>query len=231
MLEAGDPASIIAATVFAPVSVEALRARGLLSASELEAALATVARAGDWAFAPAWLEETSDAVVARLQARAEESPLEPGLAATAELLPAEPWAAAILPLLPIERRGGTRISRASSGRSVREGRLLPSSIASSAKLAWPRSGRRRRATRFLEAEGRVVRLGDGFVVSAAAYEGARGLVVGECRSAGEITLARFRDLAGIGRRDAQLLLERLDQDGVTRRLGDRRVLRRVGRDD
>ena len=37
--------------------------------------------------------------------RAEESPLEPGLA-VAELLPAEPWAPAILPLLPIERRGG-----------------------------------------------------------------------------------------------------------------------------
>ena len=39
------------------------------------------------------------------EARADESPLEPGLAA-AELLPAEPWAAAVLPLLPVERRGG-----------------------------------------------------------------------------------------------------------------------------
>ena len=71
-----------------------------------------------------------------------------------------------------------------------------------------------------------MRLGDGFVVSAAAYERARELVVTECGVAGEIVLARFRDLAGVGRRDAQLLLERLDQDGVTRRLGDRRVLRR-----
>ena len=48
----------------------------------------------------------------------------------------------------------------------------------------------------------------------------------ECGSAGEISLARFRDLAGVGRRDAQLLLERMDVDGVTRRIGDRRVLRR-----
>ena len=70
-----------------------------------------------------------------------------------------------------------------------------------------------------------MRLGDGFVVSAAAYARARELVVAECSAAGEIALARFRDLAGVGRRDAQLLLERLDQDGVTRRLGDRRVLR------
>jgi hypothetical protein len=52
------------------------------------------------------------------------------------------------------------------------------------------------------------------------------LVVAECEGAGGIALARFRDLAGCGRRDAQLLLERLDADGVTRRVGDRRVLRR-----
>ena len=51
----------------------------------------------------------------------------------------------------------------------------------------------------------------------------------EAAAAGEITLARFRDLAGVGRRDAQLLLERMDVDGVTRRVGDRRVLRRAAR--
>ena len=70
--------------------------------------------------------------------------------------------------------------------------------------------------RFLERDGRLVRLGDGWAVSAAAYERARTLVVAECETAGEIALARFRDLAGCGRRDAQLLLERLDADGVTR---------------
>ena len=48
-------------------------------------------------------------------------------------------------------------------------------------------------------------------------------------AAGEITLSRFRDLAGVGRRDAQLLLERMDVDGLTRRIGDRRVLRRAAR--
>jgi selenocysteine-specific elongation factor len=83
--------------------------------------------------------------------------------------------------------------------------------------------------RYLEGEGRLVRLGDGFAVSSTAFQRARELVVAECTTAGEISLARFRDLAGVGRRDAQLLLERLDQDGVTRRLGDRRVLRRAGR--
>jgi selenocysteine-specific elongation factor len=81
--------------------------------------------------------------------------------------------------------------------------------------------------RFLEANGRLVRLGDGFAIGANGYEVAKEVLLGECRVAGEITLARFRDLAGVGRRDAQLLLERFDQDGLTRRIEDRRVLRRA----
>ena len=81
--------------------------------------------------------------------------------------------------------------------------------------------------RFLESSGRLVRLGDGYAIGAGAYEEARDVMLSECRASGEITLARFRDLAGTGRRDAQLLLERFDQDGLTRRVGDRRVLRRA----
>ena len=72
----------------------------------------------------------------------------------------------------------------------------------------------------------LVRLGDGYVVGADAFEIARDVVLVECAAQGGITLARFRDLAGTGRRDAQLLLERLDAEGVTRRVGERRVLRR-----
>ena len=55
------------------------------------------------------------------------------------------------------------------------------------------------------------------------------MLVDECTAAGRITLARFRDLLGIGRRTAQLLLERFDADGLTRRVGDERVLRRAAR--
>jgi selenocysteine-specific elongation factor len=72
-----------------------------------------------------------------------------------------------------------------------------------------------------------VRLGDGYAVGAEAFEVARDVVIVECAAEGGITLARFRDLVGTGRRDAQLLLERLDADGVTRRVGERRVLRRA----
>ena len=41
-----------------------------------------------------------------------------------------------------------------------------------------------------------------------------------------ITLAGFRDALGASRKTAQLLLERYDADGLTRRVGDERVLRR-----
>ena len=64
------------------------------------------------------------------------------------------------------------------------------------------------------------------MISASAYDDARALVATECEATGSIALARFRDLLGIGRRAAQLILERLDADGVTRRAGEERVLRK-----
>ncbi len=83
-----------------------------------------------------------------------------------------------------------------------------------------------RAAAALESEGRLVRVGDGFALERAAYERARELVVSECAREGTITLARARDLLGESRRNAQLVLERLDGDGVTLRVGDERRLRR-----
>ena len=86
----------------------------------------------------------------------------------------------------------------------------------------------RRLAAFLEREGRLVRLAAGdAAVGAPAYDAARNAVVEECERAGSITLARARDLLGVGRGSAQLLLERMDADGVTRRIGNERVLRRA----
>ena len=85
--------------------------------------------------------------------------------------------------------------------------------------------------RFLEEQGTLVRVGDGYAVSRAAYDDARTTLVNECKTAGRITLARFRDLLGVGRRTAQLLLERFDADGLTRRVGNERVLRRSAVED
>jgi selenocysteine-specific elongation factor len=76
---------------------------------------------------------------------------------------------------------------------------------------------------FLEDQGRLKRVGDGFAVSAELYD--RGFAA--LRELSPITLAAFRDALGISRRSAQLLLERFDADGFTRRVGDERVLRRT----
>ena len=229
LLEQGDPRSIVLALVHAPVRVDDLAAGALLGGAELEEGLDAVQVVDGWAFSDAWLEETTVRVEERLRARAEDAPLDPGLS-LAELLPGEPWAPAVLPLLPVERRGGIAYLPGAAARlgARAEAAEALERVVVAAGLATTKADDPELA-RFLEADGRLVRLGEGHVVSAGAYEVAQDLVRTECASAGEITLARFRDLAGVGRRDAQLLLERMDVDGLTRRLGDRRVLRRSAR--
>jgi selenocysteine-specific elongation factor len=75
-----------------------------------------------------------------------------------------------------------------------------------------------------EAE-RVVRLGKGQHVHTDALAEVERVVREICEAEGEIGLARLRDELGIGRRHAQVLLERLDSDRVTLRVGDARRLR------
>jgi selenocysteine-specific elongation factor len=74
-------------------------------------------------------------------------------------------------------------------------------------------------------DGRV-RLPGGIDLDETELARARELVVGECEREGTITLARARDLLGTSRRAAQAILERLDNDRVTLRIGDSRRLRR-----
>ncbi len=227
LLEEGDPASIVRALVHAPVPVETVAARALLGGAELEEGLDAVRVVDGWAFSDAWLDETAATVESRLRERADASPLDPGVP-VAELLPSEPWAAGVLALLPFERRGPKAYlpgGSATLGARAEAAEALEATLAAAGLSATKVEDAE--LARYLEGEGRLVRLGDGFAVSAGAYEVARDLVSTEAAAAGEITLARFRDLAGVGRRDAQLLLERMDVDGLTRRIGDRRVLRRA----
>lgn len=74
-------------------------------------------------------------------------------------------------------------------------------------------------------DGRI-RLPGGLVLTRQELERARDLVVAECEQEDTITLARARDLLGTSRRTAQAILERLDGDRVTLRIGDSRRLRR-----
>jgi selenocysteine-specific elongation factor len=227
LLGEGDPASIVRALVHEPVPVEAVAARALLAGAELEEGLDAVRVVDGWAFSDTWLEDTAARVATQLRKRAERSPLDPGMP-LAELLPNEPWATSVLGLLPVERRGPKAYLpgvAAGLGERSDAARELAAALDRAGLVATKVDDPE--LARFLEADGSVVRLGDGYAVAAGAYEVARDLVATEAATAGEITLARFRDLAGVGRRDAQLLLERMDVDGFTRRVGDRRVLRRV----
>jgi selenocysteine-specific elongation factor len=203
----------IAATVHAPVRVDSLR-------HLLDGEPEGLERAGEWVFAPAWLEELERDLRARI---ATADPIDPGVA-----LPAGEWTTDVLPLLPFERRGAKLYlpgAVASLGAREAEAAELERVLVSAGVRATKVEDGE--LARFLETHGRLVRLGPEHAVSAEAYGLARQALVVECRAAGEITLGRFRDLVGIGRRDAQLLLERFDSDGITRRVGDRRVLRRA----
>jgi selenocysteine-specific elongation factor len=79
-------------------------------------------------------------------------------------------------------------------------------------------------------QGRAVRAGRELAFTAEAFEQARAATVELAGAAGAVTLAQLRDRLGISRKYAQALLEALDAHGITRRIGDERVLRRRGRE-
>ncbi|MDX6407455.1 MAG: selenocysteine-specific elongation factor [Gaiellaceae bacterium] len=171
---------------------------------------------GSWSFSDAWLEELRSQYERRLDAA---DPLDPGVPA-----PTQGWAPAVLPRLGLERRGA-KLYRVGAEASLGEREREAADVEARLGLE-PVKVEDVALARFLEQQGRLVRAGDGYALSPAAYERARDVLLGELEAAGTITLARFRDLLGVSRKTAQLLLERFDADGVTRRKGDERVLRR-----
>ena len=145
----------------------------------------------------------------------------PGLS-LGQLLLNRPWPNAVAPLLePTPRRQG----------------LLPGSAPSlgdRSRCAPPRSGGRRERLR----EGRRPRARRRPRERRASLPRRRRLAASPdlyargtqtIQTLAPITLAGFRDALGMSRRVAQLLLERYDADGLTRRVGDERVLRRAAR--
>jgi selenocysteine-specific elongation factor len=223
VLERGDPAEIVPLLVPEPVTVTELQATGLFTPAQLAEGLATVERAGDWAYRPAWLEGVRAVIRERLAARAEANPIDPGIP-LGELLPREPWASAIQPLLHVERRGGKAFAH---GAAASLGDHAEAAARVEAELADGGLTRVEDAelAAYLESAGKLRRVGDGFAVSPELYDRGREALP----TLDPITLAAFRDALGVSRRAAQLLLERYDADGLTRRVGDERVLRASAR--
>ena len=199
----------VAATIHEPVRAESVR-------HLVDGAVEGVEHADGWLFAAAWLDELRTELEQRIAAT---DPLDPGVPP-----PPQPWAAAIVPLLGLERRGAKLYL---PGATAELGARAEAAAALQAQLGLePLKVEDAALARFLEEQGRLVRVGDGYAISAEAYGRARDALVAECETAGRSTLARFRDLIGVGRKTAQLLLERFDADGLTRRVSDERVLRR-----
>ena len=184
---------------------------------------ATVRAAGEHYFSEALARRAARrACSERLAAQRELSPLDPGLP-LAELLPAEPWAPHVANLLEVERRGAKALPAGRDAQPRRTGRGCGRARAQLAQDEI-RQGRRQAARR------RSSRRRDGCAASVTASPSRpRSTTAAEAALATlePITLASFRDALGVGRRTAQLLLERYDADGLTLRRGDVRTLRRA----
>jgi selenocysteine-specific elongation factor len=165
---------------------------------------------GEWRWSPDWLEELRGELERAIDAA---DPLDPGVP-----VPAADWSKAVLPHLGLELRGA-KLYRPGATAELGERAEAAEMLAAQLGLE-PVRVEDAPLARFLEEQGRLVRVGDGFAVSREGYEQARDVL------ADGITLAQFRDALGVGRKTAQLYLERFDADGVTRRVGDARVLRR-----
>jgi len=69
----------------------------------------------------------------------------------------------------------------------------------------------------------VVKLSESVVVSTKTYEEMVGKILVQLTINGKITLAEVRDMFQTSRKYAQALMEHLDAEKVTRRVGDERV--------
>ncbi len=71
----------------------------------------------------------------------------------------------------------------------------------------------------------VVKVAEGIIFSAKAYDDMVGKVVAYIKEKGQATVAEVRDMLNTSRKYALALLEHMDEKKITRRVGDARVLR------
>jgi selenocysteine-specific elongation factor len=73
-------------------------------------------------------------------------------------------------------------------------------------------------------QGKVVKVSDNVVFSAKAYNEMLSKITAQIKSKGKITLSEVRDMFGSSRKYVQALLEYLDREKITKRVGDDRIL-------
>ena len=195
-----------------------------------------VARLGDLHTLAREVEAARTRLLEALEERAEARPESPELsvteARTASGLDAR-LADALLAALAAEDASGIRVAEA--GVSLPDAEEVPPELEKEAEgllAALRRAGAEPPATeaspaaRLLLKRGEAVRLDGGLFAASEAAESVLEEVKSVCREEGEISLAGFRDRLGTSRKYAQAWLEYADDAGVTRRVGDARVLTR-----
>jgi selenocysteine-specific elongation factor len=90
--------------------------------------------------------------------------------------------------------------------------------------AMQRTGAGTEVIRALAQRGDLVRVSDDMAFTKDAYSTAVGFVKELIGTTGSVTVAQLRDRMGASRRPVLALLEHLDAEKVTRRVGDARVL-------
>ena len=255
LLAGGDAPSLVRAALQGadwPVPLAQIAPPGVLEAGAAREVLDELTTAGELialpGAEPAWLTASRygalrDAIAEDLRRRAIDHPLEPAVPASA-VVPAGPGADALLARLATDgvlERDGAHVLLAGAradaqGSHAAEAAAVLDALAAGG-FSPPDLPALQHASSLPEREfgalctalarsGALVRFGGDLAYTGERFAEARELVVARCTEHGSITLAELRDALGASRRIAQGLLERLDADGVTRRVEDRRVLRR-----
>ena len=193
-----------------------------------------VAKLGDL-YAPAGeVEAARDRLFKALEERAEERPESPRLS-VAEARTATGLDARLADALLAVLTGDAKILTTETGVSPPNAEAVPPELEEEAGELLktlrragtePPSTQITPAARLLLKRGQIARLADGLFASKEAEEKVLEEVKTVCREEGEISLAGFRDRLRTSRKYAQAWLEYADAAGVTRRVGDARVLTR-----
>ena len=217
-------AALLKATMAPEADVDGLRAR----------------RIGEWLFADESWQSIGERAGREVDAYHEAHPLRPGMGRE-ELrsrlgLPPSSFAAVFQGLVEEKRLVVTDGAVAAPGHRV----TVDTSDGPAARLldvlgrqpfappslpeAMQTSGAGPEVARMLVQRGALVRVSEDIAFTQDAYANAVAMVKGLIAATGSVTVAQLRDRMGASRRPVLALLEHLDAERVTRRVGDGRVL-------
>jgi selenocysteine-specific elongation factor len=210
-------------------------------APEADVAALDAKRFGDWLYDVAAWRAIAERATHELDSYHELHPLRPGMARE-ELrsrlgVPPASFASVVHGLVQdglVEERDGavatpdhhvdlhaTDGAAASLLKLLGERPFAPPSLAEATQL----TGAGPEVVRALAQRGEIVRVSDDVAFTKDSYEAAVAMVREIISTGGSITVAQLRDRMGASRRPVLALLEHLDAERVTRRVGDARILR------